>query len=118
MIESTYSTRVKAPDTHSSRSTSCLKSQGNESNTLNPSGSELLDRSSAKGRKQFLRPNKLLSFGQLNCRTLSSLSSKKELNKLVYDHNITITCIQEHRIIHADDDPYIVHVYVISSKWV
>ena len=77
----------------------------------------MLDRSSAKGRKQFLRPNKLLSFGQLNCRTLSSLSSKKELNKLVHDHNIAITCIQEHRIIHAEDDPHIVTTSLGDSSF-
>jgi hypothetical protein len=44
----------------------------------------------------------------LNCRTLSSKSAKAELNKLMSDIKISLVCIQEHRIMHKDDEPDIV----------
>ena len=44
----------------------------------------------------------------LNCRSLKSVSSQAELNKLMHVYNIPIVCIQEHRYVHNDTEPDIV----------
>lgn len=51
----------------------------------------------------------------LNCRSLSSTSSRAELNKLMNDYNIAIICIQEYRYVHNDEEPDIVALDIGSN---
>ena len=51
----------------------------------------------------------------LNCRSLKSVSSQAELNKLMHVYNIPIVCIQEHCYVHNDTEPDIVACSVVTS---
>lgn len=55
-------------------------------------------------KKGFSRPSQPYKLATLNCKTLNSASSKVELDKLMKEYDISITCIQEHRFVH-DSDP-------------
>ena len=54
------------------------------------------------------KPNKTYRVATLNCRTLRTFVAKTELSKLMSDFDISVMCIQEHRIIHSLTDPDIV----------
>ena len=59
-------------------------------------------------KKGLSRPSKMYEFATLNCRSLKSVSSQAELNKLMHVYNIPIVCIQEHCYVHNDTEPDIV----------
>ena len=61
--------------------------------------------SDARTTKGLCRPKKNILFGQLNSRSLSSTSAKEELDKHMNDFDISVTCIQEHRQVHIQEDP-------------
>ena len=50
-----------------------------------------------------------------NCRTLQHKSPQAEFNQLLNDFTVDITCVQEHRFVHADNDPDIVVRNIGSS---
>ena len=61
--------------------------------------------SDARATKGLCRSKKNILFGQLNSRSLSSTSAKEELDKHINDFDISVTCIQEHRQVHIQEDP-------------
>ena len=61
--------------------------------------------SDARTTKGLCRPKKNILFGQPNSRSLSSSSAKEELDKHTNDFDISVTCIQEHRQVHIQEDP-------------
>ena len=72
---------------------------------LNPSGRSISEPSSKKGIFQLKRT---YNIGTLNCRSLSSESSRAELNLHINTHNLQFVCIQEHRLLHKNNDPEII----------
>ena len=70
-----------------------------------PAGRKRSDRRLKKG---LFRASKMYKLATLNCRSLKSVSSQAELNKLMHVYNIPIVCIQEHRYVHNDIEPDIV----------
>ncbi|XP_038055821.1 craniofacial development protein 2-like [Patiria miniata] len=102
MMSSTYSTRVKAPASNLP-SHGTIDTLSYDDGVRNSLGRASSDKNSL--RKGLARPRKTILFGQLNCRSLSSLSSREELNKHICDYNLSVTCIQEHRQVHRPEDP-------------
>ncbi|XP_066922479.1 uncharacterized protein [Clytia hemisphaerica] len=106
MTKSIRSTKVKALDPlldASSLDESTLSSH--DEPALNPSGRPDSNRTR---RVKLSKPSQSYKTGTLNCRTLSTICSRKELNHLVSKHDIKILCVQEHRYVHKPSDPEIV----------
>ncbi|XP_066921344.1 uncharacterized protein [Clytia hemisphaerica] len=106
MTKSIRSTKVKALDPlldASSLDESTLSSH--DEPALNPSGRPDSNRTR---RVKLSKPSQSYKTGTLNCRTLSTIFSRKELNYLVSKNDIKILCVQEHRYVHKPSDPEIV----------
>ena len=103
MNKFTHSTKVKAlANQPFIQSDNAAYAASNDEHTLNSPERVYFDRRLKKGLS---RPRKLYKIATLNCRTLNSSSSKVELDKLMHDYDISITCIQEHRLVHSVSDP-------------
>jgi len=95
-------TKVKAFDiTPLIRSTVAVNAIDN-GHILNPNERKSPDQKLKNGLS---RPSRRYKVATLNCRTLQTLLAKVELNKVLHDKSIHITCIQEHRLVHKDADP-------------
>ena len=100
------STKVKALDTLPDKSTLDEgPPKSNDDLVPNPSGRTSSNR---LRRVRLSKPSRSYKIGTLNCRTLTSKSSRKELNHLVSNHDIKILCVQEHRYVHGPTDPEII----------
>lgn len=78
----------------------------NDDCILNPAGRLQSNSWPMKWPKQGLfRPSKPFIKSTLNCRSLYSNSPQAELNKLMTNYNISLTCVQEHHYFHLDDEP-------------
>ena len=107
-----HNTKVKALATMPFKRSDIAVLASNDEPVLNPAeegvfhvGQKHSDRRLKKGLS---RPSKMYKFATLNCRSLKSVSSQAELNKLMHVYNIPIVCIQEHRYVHSDTEPDIV----------
>ena len=101
-----YSTKVKALDNQPLMRSDSAASAVNEEPTLNLSRRAGLDR--RKPKRGLSKPSKSYKIATFNCRTLQHQSPQAEFNKLLNDYTIDITCVQEHRFVHADNEPEIV----------
>lgn len=115
MIDTTYSTRVRAPAPRNPPS-----SAFDDAATLNPSGRVVAD-VAIGGLPPLLRPKKVSRFSTLNVRTLKGLKIN-ELISLAEETNQEVVCIQEHRFIHPNNEiKYDYHpkgwLFVSSSAW-
>ena len=72
---------------------------------LNPNGRPSFDPSTRKG---IFRPKRSYNIGTLNCRSLNSDFARGELNLHINKYNLQLVCIQEHRILHKDNDPELI----------
>ena len=111
MMKSSYNTAVKvrenlvnARNPSFTRSADAL-SASHDDRVLNPRGRI---RPESRPKKGFATPTKPYIMATLNCRSLSSKSSRAELNKIMNDYNIAIICIQEHPYFHNNEEPDIV----------
>ncbi|XP_066931364.1 craniofacial development protein 2-like [Clytia hemisphaerica] len=97
------STRVEAPElSRSILMSDRVQRTRNEVDIQNPFGRVKTD---VRKRKGLLKQTSYVFIGQLNCRTLNSLSAKKELSIMALKYNISICAVQEHRIMHSAGDP-------------
>ena len=113
MNKSNYSSKVKALANQPLMGSDNSVTVVNEEPTLNPPRRVGLDRRKPKsGLSKPSRPYKISTF---NCRTLQHKSPQAEFNQLLNDFTIDITCVQEHRFVHADNDPDIVVRNIGSS---
>jgi len=76
-----------------------------EADTPNPTRRVFPD---FRRKKGLLKQNSRTHVSQLNCRTLNTISSQKEIVVHLKKYNIPICAIQEHRILHKANDPDIV----------
>ena len=103
MKKFTHSTKVKAlANQPFTQSDNAVNAASNEEPTLNSSERVHSDHRLKKGLS---RPSQSYKLATLNCRTLHSTSSRLELDKLMQEYEISVTCIQEHRFVHDDSDP-------------
>ena len=72
---------------------------------LNLNRRPFFDPSSKKGIFRLKRSNRI---GTLNCRSLNSAFARAELNLLINKFILQIVCIQEHRLLHKENDPEII----------
>ena len=119
MMRFNNNTKVKVLEHAPFKRSDAATSATNDEPVLNPARNHLIhagrknfDRRPKKGLSRCCHPYKLAT---LNCRTLRSEASCAELDKLMESYNITVTCIQEHRLVHSDSDPDIVARSIGSS---
>ena len=112
MLKFNNNTKVKALATMPFKRSDIAVLASNDEPVLNPveegvfpAGQKRSDRRLKKGLS---RPSKMYKLATFNCRSLKSVSSQAELNKLMHVYNIPIVCIQEHRYVHNDTEPDIV----------
>ena len=112
MMKFNNNTKIKALATMPFKRSDIAVLASNDEPVLNPveegvfpAGWKCSDRRLKKGLS---RPSKMYKLATLNCRSLKSVSSQAELNKLMHVYNIPIVCIQEHRYVHNDTEPDIV----------
>ena len=58
--------------------------------------------------KRIFRLKQSYSIGTLNCRSLNSEFVQGELKLHINQHNLQAACIQEHHLLHKDNDPNII----------
>ena len=117
-MDTTYSTRVRAPDQQISLTAF------DDATTPNPSGRVDVDVAAevrSKTSKNLLKPKKNINISTLNVRTLKGFKIN-ELISLAIETKQEIICIQEHRYVHPDTD--IKHhpqpngwLFITSSAW-
>ena len=112
MIKFNNNTKVKVLATMPFKWSDIAVLASNDEPVLNPveEGVFPVGRKSSDGqlKKGLSRSSKMYKFATLNCRSLKSVSSQAELNKLMHVYNIPIVCIQEHSYVHNDTEPDIV----------
>eukprot|EP00111_Clytia_hemisphaerica_P015620 TCONS_00046104-protein len=105
MTNSITSTKVKAlvPSSDIS-SPDADPTTSNDDLVPNPLG-----RASSNGKRKVRLsiPSKTYKIGTLNCRSLSSKTSRSELDHLVTNYDNKVLCVQEHRYVHKPSDPEI-----------
>ena len=72
---------------------------------FNPNGRPNSDLSPDKG---IFRLKQSYSIGTLNCRSLNSEFALSELNLHINQHNLQAVCIQEHCLLHKNNNPDII----------
>ncbi|XP_072046990.1 uncharacterized protein [Amphiura filiformis] len=126
-MATTKSTRVKAPTKASPSSESVSPADIHEVVTLKPKGGVNTDRGgvselSKVSKLKLLKCKKSLYISTLNTRTMSSMHLQEEICGLAKLYNQDIIGIQEHRIVHQDEeirhqDLYDGYQLVSSSAW-
>jgi len=120
MMATTKRTRVKAPTLNPS-SESVSATDTNDVSTLKPHGGVCTDRGGTR-KENLLKCKQSMFVSTLNVRTLKNIHLQKELCGLAKRHNQDIIGIQEHRIIHQDEeirhhDLFDGYQLVSSSAW-
>lgn len=105
MKKFTYSTKVKALANQPFTQSDVAAHASHDEPVLNPASNAGRSCSDRRLKKGLSKPSQSYIMATLNCRTLQSASSQAELEKLMQDCHIAITCIQEHRFVHSESDP-------------
>jgi hypothetical protein len=105
MTEATQSTRVKAPASISSSSTSTRSSRANEASASNLPRRAAAENGSERGgtNPKFVRCKQTVLVSSFNARTPSQPHNIGELTVAANKYGIDVVCIQEHRIVHEAD---------------
>ena len=99
-----YSTKVKALDHFPLVMHENAENAAYDGYVSKPPGRTYPEPHQAKGLS---RPSRPYIVSTMNCRTLNNPSAQSELDKLLKRFNISVTSIQEHRIMHEENDPEI-----------
>ena len=102
MMATTKSTRVKAPTRILPGSKSVSQADIHDVATSKPLGRVVIERGGA--RENLLRCKKTVLISTLNTRTIRSIHLQEELCGLAKLYNQDIIGIQEHRIVHQDEE--------------
>ena len=102
MINTTSSTRVKAPATRDPDPLH-VSNETYDGQSLNPLGRDAPDRSGL-GSHKLLKCKKASVFSTFNVRTLNPMSRFHELTSIAQNCSVDIISIQEHRKFHPDSD--------------
>ena len=105
MMDSENSSTVKARDFMPLHWSSVSPNTTDDETGLNLNRRPFFDPSSNKGIFRLKRSNRI---GTLNCRSLNSAFARAELNLLINKFILHIVCIQEHRLLHKENDPEII----------
>ena len=105
MMDSENSSTVKARDFMPLHWSSVSPNTTDDETGLSLNRRPFFDPSSNKGIFRLKRSNRI---GTLNCRSLNSAFARAELNLLINKFILQIVCIQEHRLLHKENDPEII----------
>ena len=122
MMATTKSTRVKAPTKLSPSSESLPLTGIHDVVTLKPQGGVDTEERGRAREPRLLKCKKKIYISTLNTRTLRSIHLQEEICGLAKLHNQDILGIQEHRIVHQDEeiryqDLFEGYQLVSSSAW-
>ena len=104
-MDSENSSTVKARDFMPLHWSSVSPNTTDDETGLNLNRRPFFDPSSNKGIFRLKRSNRI---GTLNCHSLNSAFARAELNLLINKFILHIVCIQEHRLLHKENDPEII----------
>lgn len=105
MMKFGNSTTVKARDSLPLNRSSASSTATDDESGLNLNGRPNSDFSFKKGIFRLKRSYKI---GTLNCRSINSNFARNELDLHINKFNLQLICIQEHRILHKENEPELI----------
>ena len=103
MMATTNNTRVRVPDNVPCANTPSQQSESYDVGAPKPHGRVATDSGGGNRETNFLRCKKNVNIATLNTRTLRSINKQMEICVLAQKYNIDVLGIQEHRIVHTDE---------------
>ena len=104
MMATTNNTRVKVPDNLPGADTPSLQRVNHDVGALKPDGRVATDRGGGNSDSRLLKCKKCVNIATLNTRTLRTINKQLELCVLAQKYNVDMSGIQEHRIVHTDEE--------------